>query len=71
MSLAKRGVHRDRPIQGAFPIDGCLTDDSPLEDVFAVWAARVADLNEAIDAHNQAAAAIIAAREGHPCQTAG
>jgi hypothetical protein len=52
MSLAKRTCHADRPVQQGFPIDGCLTDDSPLADVFAVWVERVADLNAAIDRHN-------------------
>jgi hypothetical protein len=47
-----RGCHAERPVQQSFAIDGCLTDASPLEDVFAVWVARVADLNAAIDAHN-------------------
>jgi hypothetical protein len=50
--MARRGVHADRPVQLGMALDGCLTDDSPLEDVFAVWVARVADLNAAIDAHN-------------------
>ena len=51
-TVARRGVHADRPVQLGMPIDGCLTDESPLADVFAVWVERVADLNAAIDAHN-------------------
>lgn len=54
MSMTKRGCHKDRPVQLGMTIDGCLTDDSPLEDVFAVWVERVADLNAAINAHNAA-----------------
>lgn len=50
--MARRGVHAARPVQGAFPIDGCLSDDAPIEDVFAVWCERIADLNMAIDIHN-------------------
>lgn len=45
-----RGCHAERPVQQSFAIDGCLSDDSPLEDVFAVWVSRIRDLNEAIAA---------------------
>ena len=51
----QRTCHADRPVQGAFVIDGMLTDDSPIADILAVWVDRVAD-------YDRAAAEIIAER---------
>lgn len=67
--VAKRGVHRDRPVQGALVCEGMApgeVTEGNIADVFALWAERVRDLNEAIDAHN---AGSFAEREGHPCRT--
>jgi hypothetical protein len=46
-----RGCHAERPVQQSFAIDGCLTDDSPLEDVFAVWVTRREETDAAIAEH--------------------
>lgn len=50
MSVARRGVHADRPVQLGLVGEGLVADDAPIEDVFALWVERVADLNAAIEA---------------------
>ena len=62
MSLASRTVHASRPVQQAFIAEGMVGDDASTEDLLALWAKRVAD-------RDAAGAAILAARDGHPCMS--